>query len=139
VLIMLLGSFSIYCVQSSMQSGSVAPDAHAQSSGGGTCCTAAPQTFVPLIEGDVTSCSGLAHTAPIDVHAYTELVLYVGGSSLDFAAEFRPTPTSSVFGFTNQNVMQGGRIRVDGSDFRLTWDCSQLPDGPTHYVVAGVQ
>jgi hypothetical protein len=143
-LIMILGSFSIYCVQSATNPTQVSSggdggggDASAQSGGGGTCCTPTPRTFVPLAEGDVSSCtSGFVSTNPIAVGNYSEVVLYVSDHGT-FASEFRATATSQ-FGVTGTLLYNGGRIQVNGSDMRFRVYCTEI-GGTMHWTIAGVQ
>jgi hypothetical protein len=134
--VMILGSFSIYCVQSTMQGQQPGSDAHAQSNTSGT-CTPPPRSFVVLGEGDtVGGCAGNdGYTIPISVAGYAEVVVYVTNLTTNLYAQFRATP-SATFGSTGEFVDDGGRLQVNGSDMRLHYDCAATP---THWVIAGVQ
>jgi hypothetical protein len=122
----------------------------------GACCTQAAQTFTKLAEGDI---SDVASTSSVlSVGPYRELVVYMTNSSTGSGGcitglnaccpclqpQFRADGSSPFSGFgPSFCYTEGGRVRVDGPDFRLglnTVKNTGLCNATSyHYVVAGVQ
>lgn len=124
VLAAILGSFSVYCVQSAVQGSN--PTANAD------CNTpATPPEFKELASG--VGASG-SMSDSIDVSAYREVVLQATASSKSCSVgSILPTfrqADDEVFATTGQNfeqpssgyVVPGGRIRVDGPQLQLRFN-----------------
>ena len=138
-MVMIVGSFLLYCGQSAMNTDGgphdgFVDDANAAVDCG---CTTGP-TFTKLAEGTIPN--GTA-AAPIAVGSYREVVVYVTSVtpadctllSGELMPRFRPD-SATPFGESGQYTY--GRLRVDGADLQLTFQgdyCSSIG-----YVVAGV-
>jgi hypothetical protein len=139
-MVMIVGSFLLYCGQSALNPDGGGPgdgfvtDAAAADDCG---CTTGP-TFTKLAEG--TLGAGTA-APPIAVGEYREAIMYVtsrspAGCSVfsgDVIPRFRPD-AATAFGESGQ--YNYGRIRVDGTDLQLTFTSTTCTS--INYVVAGV-
>lgn len=122
VIAAILGSFSVYCVQSAVQGSN--PTANAD------CGTpATPPAFTEIASGMAAASGGT--TDPIDVSAYREVIVQVTSSSKSCNAGslypmFRQAD-DEVFAYTGQSIVDpqnvafipGGRVRVDGPQMQL--------------------
>jgi hypothetical protein len=145
----ILGSFCVYCAQDGMSrtgglfdAGVVADGAARPADGGGgggfvpDARAQAGAAFTVLAEGDL-DIYAKRESDPIAVGSYSEVVVYSSSEYCTLGMIFRAT-ASAKFGYTGQLPKAGGRVRIDGSDLKVSLESCDS-GSTTHWVVAGAR
>ncbi len=145
-LLMCAGSLFIYCGQAATNSGDAGfdgfvSDARAEENCG---CTTGPSftRLADVVLTQPTMTQSTLRSEPISVGSFREVIVYTALGSAptgctvtgDIGVKFRPDAATE-FGYTGTVLNFGGRVRVDGTDMRLS-----INTNCTSYrmIVAGV-